>query len=577
MMGAQSYVAAGYLWPSFVSTALIAALAWYGWRRRKTPGALPFVAACLFALAWSIGSLLQAAAVEPDAKVFWLRFVTVWQLPLVTAATCFVLQYAGLGRWLTRRALVVLLTPPLVYAALILTSSLHGLAWSELSVVDGIVQARLGAGLSVLLAYSYALSLFNGGVLLWLFVRSPRHRAPVALMLLAQILARVLFAYGVLGLGFPREWDPDPIVLGILFGFYAVALFRFHGFDPLPLARTAVVEQMHEGIVVTDDRGRIVDANPSAERALGERVGALRGRPARDVVPLDALDGDGGHEAAFDLGSGAEARRYRLRETQLEDRHGQRLGHLLLLQDVTEQERAREMLLEQERVVATLRERERLARELHDSVGQVFGYLSLQAQTVQKRLRDGDAEQAEALLARLTDVAQHAHADVRESISALRTASSEDWSLLGALERCLEDFRTHYGTRTELHVAEGLTDESIPPETGVQLLRVVQEAMTNARRHGAARAIRVSLARVDGRAHVTVADDGCGFDPERLEADGVAHFGLGFMRERMEQIDGAVTIESRPGDGTRVRLEAPLSTTARRSAAATSHGGGDER
>ena len=90
-------------------------------------------------------------------------------------------------------------------------------------------------------------------------------------------------------------------------------------------------------------------------------------------------------------------------------------------------------MLEQQRVVATLQERERLARELHDSVGQVLGYLSLQAQTARKRLQDGDGEKAESLLGRLTDVAQHAHADVRESILALKAASSEDWSLLPTL------------------------------------------------------------------------------------------------------------------------------------------------
>ena len=70
--------------------------------------ALPFAIACLFGVAWSIGSMLETAAVDPDTKVFWLKFVTLWQLPLVTAATCFLLQYVGLGRLLTRRAVILL-------------------------------------------------------------------------------------------------------------------------------------------------------------------------------------------------------------------------------------------------------------------------------------------------------------------------------------------------------------------------------------------------------------------------------------------------------------------------------------
>ena len=562
MRALATYAFSSSLWPSFASTTLIAVLAWYGWRHRKVPGALPLAVACLFAVAWSVGSMLEVAAVEPSTKVFWLKFVTVWQLPLVTAATCFVLQYAGLGRWLTRRTLTLLALPPLLSAALIVTNGVHHLAWSGFSFVNETIDPTLGGGLSGMLGYSFLLSAFNLGVLLWLFVRSPRDRAPVALMVLAQVAARFLFALGVLQFGFPRQWDPDAIVLGTLFGLYAIALFGFHALDPVAVARTAVIEQMRDGLVVVDVEGQIVDANASAERALGEPVGALRGRAARDVLPVD--DGlaetsrPGTPEREFDVGSGAGKRHYLLQATPLKDTRGRALGRLFLLQDVTEQARAQAQVLEQERVVATLRERERLARELHDSVGQVFGYLSLQAQTAQKRLQGGDVQKAQSLLDRLKDVAQHAHADVRESILALRTASSEDWSLLPALAHHLEDFRAHYGMQTELVVADGVTEETFPPETGVQLLRVVQEAMTNARRHAGAGVICVTIEQRDHRARITVSDDGCGFDPARLDTDEGTHFGLAFMRERMTQIAGSVEIDSQPGSGTRVCFEAPV-------------------
>ena len=242
-----------------------------------------------------------------------------------------------------------------------------------------------------------------------------------------------------------------------MFGLYAIVLFRFHVLDPVPLARAAAIEQMREGMVVVDVEGRIVDANPSAERALGRPLASLSGRAAHEVLPL------GDHPAG--LGTDMPWRRpsstwdaertpgtTSWRTTPLKDRRGFELGRLLLLHDVTEQKRAQARVLEQERVVATLRERERLARELHDGIGQVLGYLSLQAQTARKRLQDGDDEKADALLARLADVAQHAHVDVRESILALRAASSESWSLLPTLDRYLQDFQAQYGIRTELAV-----------------------------------------------------------------------------------------------------------------------------
>lgn len=556
----SSYAYSGYLWPSFVAVVLVATLAWYGWRHRKVPGALPLAAACLFAVAWSIGSLLEGAAVDPSTKIVWLKFVTVWQLPVVTAATYFVLHYAGRGRWLTRRSLMLFALPPVLLAGVIVSNYQH-LMWSRLSFVAGTIHPTLGPGGKAGLTYSYFLLLFNIGILVWLFARSPRHRPPVALMVLGQVGGRVLFQFGVLDFGLPRQWDPDPLVIVLMFGLYAVALFRFHAFDPIPVARTAAIEQMQDGMVVLDLQGQIVDANPGAERALGESAALLRGRRPAEVLPMldpgAAASSDSAAESALELGSGAQARHYRVGARTLKDKHGA-LGRLLLLHDVTEERKAQARVLEQERVVATLQERERLARELHDGVGQVLGYLSMQAQTARKRLHDGDAEKADSLLARLADVAQHAHVDVRESILALTAASSEGWSFLPTLETYLRDFQEQYGVQTELSVTDDVSEECFGPYAAVQLLRVIQEALTNARRHGAADRVCIEVGRNDGQVCITVADDGRGFDPSRLELDPSHHFGLVFMRERMAQIEGGVTIESGPGVGTSVRLEAPV-------------------
>ncbi len=555
----SSYAYSGYLAAPLLAMLFIALLAFYGWRHRRVPGAVPFVAACLFGLAWSLGSVLGEAASDPGVKVFWFRCATVWQLPLVTAGTCFALQYAGLGRWLNRRSLIALAVPPLLLAAAILSNDLHHLAYAGLTVVDGAVHTVYGPIITAGLAYSYLLFGLNMMVLLWLFVRSPRHRAPVALMVLAQVGARVTFELGVVRLYLPDQWDPDLFVLLVTFGVYAIALFWFHALDPVPGARRAALATMRDGMVVVDGEGRIVDVNASARRALGGRREALLARPLGDVLPLadPGPNGGGPRETSLDLDGEGGLRRYLVETTPLDDRRGRPLGGLVLLHDVTEQERAQARLLEQERVVATLQERERLARELHDSVGQVLGYLSMQAQTASKRLRDGDGAKAEELLSRLASVAQHAHADVRESILALHTASSGEWAFLPVLRHYLKDFETQYGVTTTL-TAEGMTDDTVPPHAGVQLLRVIQEAMTNARRHGRATTIGIELERGEDDVLVTVVDDGDGFDPATLSADGDGHFGLGFMRERMTQIAGDVTIDSSPGAGTTVRLTAPL-------------------
>ncbi len=108
-------------------------------------------------------------------------------------------------------------------------------------------------------------------------------------------------------------------------------------------------------------------------------------------------------------------------------------------------------------------------------------------------------------------------------------------------------------------MADDLDDNAFAPDTTAQLLRVITEALTNARRHGGASRVSVRVARTGDVARVTVADDGRGFDEGAPANAGVdAHFGLAFMHERMAQVGGGLAIDSRPGAGTRVTLTAPL-------------------
>lgn len=559
----MSYAYTGYLWPSLISSILTASLAWYAWRHRGVAGARPFALGCLFATAWSLGALFEIAAQDAAAKVFWLRFLTVWQLPVVTAATFFLLEYAGWRRRLPARVLALLWVPPILFGIVIATDHLHHLAWTGLPIVGDSIAANRGLITNIALVYSYLVALLNVGVLVWLFVTSPRHRWAAGLLIAGQVGARTVFELGT-RLGIISKVGMDPVVLLVLFGLYAVALFRFHVFDPVPAARAMALEQMQEGMLVLDLDGRIAYVNPAAERALGRPSAALRGLPAREALPFaEVLERPAVEDAPalydLELGAGAATRHYAVGATTLHDKRGERLGQLILLHDVTEQTRAQACVMEQERTLAVLHEREHLARELHDGVAQVLGFLSLQAETVGKRLRDGDPSGALPLADRLAEVARGAQVEVRDSILALKAGTSKDWEFLSTLCRYLDDVRGDHGLQTELLVGTGVDEHTFDPRISVQLLRVIQEALTNARSHGKAATVRIEIERSDGWVHIGIADDGSGFDPAAAAEVGRGHFGLGFMRERMAEVGGNIEVDSRPGGGTRVRLKAPLS------------------
>ncbi|HNS51552.1 MAG TPA: histidine kinase N-terminal 7TM domain-containing protein [Anaerolineae bacterium] len=555
------------LWLSLLTVVLLVALAIFGWRRRSVPGAVPFAFGCLFAALCAAGSFMEYAVVDVAAKILWVKFQAVWQLPATTAITCFILEYAWPGRWLARRNLVLLSVVPLLLLLLVLTNGLHHLIWKGFAY-DGSVLPLIGPAAWYVVGYGYVLGIVNILLVGWLFLHWPQYRWPMALVLLSQVGGRVVYLLEklyVVGTDLPLD------ILGVLVVFvaWAIVLFGFRILDPVPLARQAVIAQMRDGLLVLDAEGRVASLNPAAQAMLGTSERTALGQPVQALLPM-VPDVGGGHLAAatepveVHLGVDPQARHYLLEASALKDVRGLDVGSVLLLHDVTEQHRARAQILSQQRALAMLQERERLARELHDSTGQVIGYVSLQAQAIAKWVREGDTARAEDQLTRMAALAQEAHAELRGSILSLRTEEPESWSLRAALEQYLAAYQEHYGIRAELHLPPDLALQELAPEVGAQLVRVIQEALTNARKHSGARNVQVIFAGKGMPASVVVADDGCGFNLNALPAGGQDHFGLAFMQERMARVGGSLRVDTAPGAGTRVVLELPHGFTPRR-------------
>ena len=206
------------------------------------------------------------------------------------------------------------------------------------------------------------------------------------------------------------------------------------------------------------------------------------------------------------------------------------------------------------RETAVLEERYRLSREMHDTLAQTLGYLGLQADRALRLVQQGDAQQAAEELRLMAGVIREAYLDVREAIEDLRAGSREPEGLEEALRRMVEAFRQRSGIEPELRVRGPVPD--VAPEVRLQLLRIVQEALANVRKHSHARRVRVELGADGGQLELSVADDGRGFQPHSAGAPG--HHGLAAMRERAGAIGARLTIATGPGQGTRVLVRLPL-------------------
>lgn len=204
---------------------------------------------------------------------------------------------------------------------------------------------------------------------------------------------------------------------------------------------------------------------------------------------------------------------------------------------------------------AVMQERERLSRELHDGAAQLVADLMLRLDTIGELVEADRRTEAEAELEQLRSVAGEIFEDISESISGLRTSVTER-GLTGALRDYLDQFEERHGIRLRL-AADGAADQ-LSPLAALQVFRLVQEALTNVRKHAAASEARVTLTpRPPGELTVVIADDGRGFGGARNGGGRRQTLGLTSMRERVEGLGGRLEVSSQPGAGTRVTATIP--------------------
>jgi signal transduction histidine kinase len=215
------------------------------------------------------------------------------------------------------------------------------------------------------------------------------------------------------------------------------------------------------------------------------------------------------------------------------------------------------MLYRQLRYVSALEEQGRLARELHDQMAQSLGYLNIKTSMTDDLVLNGKFDEAHQGLMEMKSVTKNIYLDVREGIFNLRTSASTMSGFLPALRSYLLEYRDRYGLDVRLD-ADVDDETEFSPETANQLMRIIQEALTNVRKHAQATRVYVRCQFNQDKISILIEDNGTGFDP--AQEIGEQHYGLQIMKERAASVGGSVEYQSQPGTGTCVIIEAPFLT-----------------
>ncbi len=214
------------------------------------------------------------------------------------------------------------------------------------------------------------------------------------------------------------------------------------------------------------------------------------------------------------------------------------------------------LLIENERMFlsleynAVIQERIRLAREIHDGLAQTLAFLKMKTSQMQSYLSQGDMPRLSQALQQNYQALAEAYLDTRQAIDNLRLTPQP--GLTHWLDQLLSEFETGSGVPVERHTE---IEAELPPEVQAQLIRILQETLSNIRKHAHAQRVWVSLREWEGDLILEVGDDGQGFDPAEMPE--LSQYGLRGIRERAEFIGADIQITSHPHQGTVVRLRLP--------------------
>jgi two-component system nitrate/nitrite sensor histidine kinase NarX len=197
-------------------------------------------------------------------------------------------------------------------------------------------------------------------------------------------------------------------------------------------------------------------------------------------------------------------------------------------------------------------ERTRIAHELHDSLAQSLASLRFQVRVLDETLHQGDESTTWQQLEQIENSLDEANTELRELIANFR-APAYNQNLLDAIEKIVSQFRNDSGIKTYLQ--KEWSSASLGRENETQILRIIQEALWNIRKHSDAKTVRIMLRdSIEGKCHILIEDDGIGINEKVYGTQG-EHIGLSIMRERAARLGGELRVESEPGEGTRIVLE----------------------
>jgi PAS domain S-box-containing protein len=347
--------------PNFIIAYIISAFftglfGIFAWRHRPTPGAASFAFMMLAIVYWTLMGIPEASVVETWAKIFWTKL----EYPGIASAgllwLIFSARFSRYDAWLTKKTIALLWVIPFITVLMVCTNEWHHLQYTGFTptkVDDAYVLIyHRGPWFWVHITYNYLMLLAGSSLLIKAVINYPKLYRRQALPILVSIIipwgANILY---VLRVGPFSGMDLTPISFAMSGLVFYWSLFHSRVFKIVPMARDLLVEKMHEGIIVLDNKHKVIDVNPAALQFFRD-ITPLVGKDAQEVCTLWPLLSPHMMGKSVEHGEvivkGDPLRTFMFTISPLNDLYGNISGHLIVLRDITDRKQAEEALRDSE-------------------------------------------------------------------------------------------------------------------------------------------------------------------------------------------------------------------------------------
>lgn len=537
-------------------------------RHRKTKGSVSFILSMAVVTIWSGANAFEMSATGLSTKLFWanMQYIAYCFSPVTLLALC--MQFTGYDRWIKTKRILWLALVPAIIVLMVWTDGFHGLVRYDLKMdysgLFPVISKKYGPAFYVHALYSHSLNITSMVLLIkTVFFKSTIYRKQSAALLIGVSLIVLPNVMYIFGLSPVKRLDITPVFFGMSGLIIAWSIFRYRFFDVIPVARATVIETMDAGILVLDLQNRILDVNSAFENITGLYASHITARQIDEVCPgipelYKACIESSMTRTEFTISNDGLQKTYEAMLSPLSDSKGALIGRLAVIYDITEKKKAEQEFFKQQWRQAVTEERERMGRDMHDNLGQVLGFINLQTQGIRQELINSGVDIVSDKLERLAEVARTAHEEVREYIREMRNPANMERDFIAALNKELSYLEEQAGINVRMHIPEGFSFDELKPNTRVNMLNIIKEALNNVRKHSDAGNAEISFVVLHKYLSVVIEDDGKGFDALLSHSNVKTRFGLDIMRERAAEAGGRIEIISAAGEGCRIELSVPL-------------------